>query len=89
MKVTRYFLWNDLITYVINRTADINNILHSRIVRIGIYSDVKDTEDAGLRGTCEELLGEISELYDRVLEIKTQCAFIEEPKEKENKNEKL
>ena len=83
MKVTKYFLWNDLITYVINRTSDINNILHSRIMRIGIISDVKDTEDAGLRGTCEELLGEISELYDRVLEIKTQSAFIEKPKEEE------
>ena len=87
MKVTKYFLWNDLITYVINRTADINNILHSRIMSIGVVSGVKDTEDAGLRGTCEDLLEEISELYDRVLEIKTQSAFIEESKEEENKND--
>ncbi len=86
MKVTRYSLWNNLISYVTNRMADINNILQSRIISLGIFNDVKDIKDAGLRGTCDKLLGEISELYDRVLEIKTQCAFIEEPKEKEDKD---
>lgn len=89
MKITRYSLWNFLITYVNTRIADINNILQYNIMCIGIFDDIKkDTLDAGLGDTCDKILTTLSELYDRVLEIKTQCAFIEEPKKEEVKNEK-
>lgn len=83
MKVTGYILWSDLISYVTNRTGDINNILHSKIINIGFSDDIKDTKDAGLKGTCDELLGEIYELYNKVLEIKVQSDFIN----KEDKGE--
>ena len=84
MKVTRYSLWQLLITFVNTRVSDLNNILQFNIMRLGIFDDIKkDTLDAGLGETCDEILKKLSELYDRVLEIKTQCAFIEEPKEEE------
>ena len=83
MKVTRYSLWQLLITFVNTRVSDLNNILQFHIMSLGIFDDIKkDTLDAGLVETCDEILKKLSELYDRVLEIKTQCAFIEEPKGK-------
>lgn len=84
MKVTRYSLWNLLITYVNTRIADVNNILQYNIMSLGIFDDIKkDTFDAGLADTCDKISTTLTELYERVLEIKTMCNFIEEPKEKE------
>lgn len=83
MTQNRNDLWKDLIYNVNQTTSDMTEIIMDRAIRIGLYDDVKESEDLGLAHTCNMLLEHISDLYVRVLEIRIQGAFIN----KENKNE--
>ncbi len=80
MKQNRNDLWKELIDKVNQVTSDMTGVLMDRTIRIGLYNDVKEYEDLGLAHTCNRLLEHISYLYERVLEIKIQSAFINKEK---------
>lgn len=83
MTQNRNDLWKELIYKVNQTTSDMTEIIMSRAIRIGLYDDVKESEDLGLAHTCNMLLEHISDLYIRVLEIRIQGAYIN----KENKDD--
>lgn len=83
-RITKKTLWKKLISYVSECTNDVTSTLNARIIRIGFYDEIKDQKDSGLRETCEILSGQIIDLYERLIEIKNSCMFIED---EENKND--
>lgn len=82
-RITKKTLWRKLINYVSEATNDITNTLNSRIIRIGFYDEVKDQTDSGLRETCDLLSGQLIALYERIIEIRTSCMFIEDEENKD------